>query len=414
MAKKSGVLSKYPAVETCSAVITYLSLPAEAMDTLEDAVQLEAEQISPFDEGDYSVAYEPLDKHGDTLHGLVVISSHEALDATWYDWMKERGVLAQKRLDLTAFGWVRAILDRCRNLKKGEHLILLRAPTEQLLFLLVEGKLVAVRALPAEASDADLIREGTVLLSQATMNGFGEELTSVVCFADAPEKAAPLEMLTGETASFELLSEQDADTFLQRGLKLRDDAKVKFDLTPQPWRDEAKATRQRRALFMGAALLGIAWIACAAMLYIKPMMAERHVDQLQESLKAQQPAYLEAISLNSRVHLIERYHDRKYSVLEILRLICVAKPAAMTFDNFTYSQAESRQLLEEGQRRSEILRVQGTTQSATDVYTFTDTLREDPLGRIQDVKTNKLRQDSTTRDQTFTVEMYFEKQEAAQ
>ncbi len=414
MAKKSKVLSKYPAVETCGAVVTYLSLPVEAEDTLQEAVQLQAEQISPFDEGDYSVAYEPLSKHDGTLEGLVVISSHEALNASWYEWMKERGLLAQKRLDLTAFGWARAILERCPKLAEGEHLVLLRAPTEQLLLLLVRGMLVALRALPAEATDADLIHEGTVLLSQAAMGGYGEELCSAVCFADAPEKAQPLELLFGDEVQFELLAEKDADALLQRGLKLRDEAKTSFDLTPQPWRDEAKANRQKQMMMMGAVVLGILWVACAALLYLKPLMAERRVAQLQETLVAQQPAYLEAIGLNSRVQLIERYHDRKYSVLEILRLICMAKPAAMTFDSFVYSQPESRQLLEDGQKRSETLRVQGTTRSASDVYAFTDALREDPMGRIQDVKTNKLRQDSATQAQTFTVEMFFEKQEVAQ
>ncbi len=414
MAKKMGFLAKLPAVETSGAVVTYLSLPEEAAETLHDAVQLEAEQISPFDEGDYSVAYEPLGKQHGMIHGLVVISSHETLNATWYDWMKERGVLAQKRLDLTALGWWRAIYERCPTLTKGEHLVLLCAPNEHLLFLVAKGHPVSLRALPAEATPADLIREGTVLLSQAAMNGFGGELASVVCFADAPEKGAPLEALTEGAVQFELLKDEDAGAFLQRGLKLREDEKSPFDLTPEPWREEARAARKRRVMLFGAVLLGLAWVACAAMLYVKPQMVKRQLDTLKVQLKAQQAAYQEVLALQSRVQLIERYQDRSYSALEILRLICLAKPDAMTFKSFTYRQAETRQDLEEGQKRSETLRVTGTTKNPSDTYAFTEKLREDELGRIQDVKTPVLRQNTKTREQEFTVDMYFEKQEVSE
>ncbi len=414
MAKKVNTLSRLPAVAASDAVGVYLTLPEEARETLPDAVQLQAEQISPFDEGDYSVAYEPLGKHNGMLSGFVVISSHETLNATWYDWMKERGLLAQKRLDLTVFGWWRAIRERCPALKAGKHLILLCAPTEHLLFLIVESELVSMRVLPAEATESDLVREGTILLSQAVMNGFGGELTSTICFADAPEKGDFLKTLVDSEVQFELLTEEQAPTFLQRGLKLREDEKSTFDLTPQPWRDEAKAARQKRALLFGAFLLGLAWIACAAMLYVKPKLVERKLTTVKSELAAQRSAYTSVLALNSRVQLIERYQDRSKSALEILRLICLAKPDAMTFKSFTYRQAESRQVLEDGQKRSETLRVTGTTKNPSDTYTFTEKLREDPQERIQDVKTPVLRQNAKTREQEFTVDMYFEKQEVSE
>ncbi len=416
--KKTTLATNLPSALTTRTVFTYLSLPIETdKETLADAIQMQAEGISPFDEGDYSVAHEVLRKHDDQLDLLVVIASHASLDECWHDTLKERGLLAQVRMDLSALGWVRAMRLRRPALAKGEHLVLLRAPQEQLLLLLNEGQPMAMRALAPEASDLDIVREGTVLLSQAALAGLGGNLQSLVCFAKEPALAEPLQLLLDETPDFELLAEAEADAFLQQGLTARAQESASFDLTPQPWRDEAKAATQKRVMILGGAVLGVLWLLCAITLYAKPKLEAHRVATLRKEIAAQKVAYNEVLALESRVEMIQRYQDKTYSVLEILRLFCAAKPEGMTFQNFTYRQKPSRQPNSEGgssSSQTQILRVSGLAKNSSEVYTFKDELLKDPLQRIADVTINAVRQDTKTRDQRFDIDIIFPTEEVAE
>ncbi len=415
MAKKRKVTTTLlPSVQTTATVFVQLALPPEAEETLADAVPLQAEAISPFDEGDYSVAYEVLGRQRDQLNVLVVIASYEALNEAWHQWLLERGLLAQTRLDLSALGWVRAMVERRPALAKGEHLVLLRVPSEQLLLLIAEGHLVAMRALSPDAPVVDVVREGTVLLSQAAMSGVGGEIQSLVCFAKEATFGEPLEMLLEETPVFEALSDEDAETFLQQGLKLRADEGVTFDLTPQPWRDEAKAAKQKHMMMFGGAILGILWVLCAVMLYAKPKIEAHRVETLQREIRAQKEAYNEVLALEARVEMIQRYQDKRYSVLEMLRLFCAAKPQGITFQNFTYRQKPSRQPTAEGgtsSSQTQTLRVSGLAKSASDVYAFKDELLKDEHQRIGEVTINRLAQDAKTKDHRFDIEIAFPQEE---
>ncbi len=415
MAKKKKVIaSVLPSVPTTATVFLQLALPLEAEETLAEAIPLQAEALSPFDEGEYSVAYEVLGRQRDQLNILVAIASHEALGEMWHQWMLDRGVLAQMRLDLSALGWIQAMVTRRTALATGEHLVLLRVPSEQILMLLNDGQLMAMRALSAEAPAEDVVREGAVLLSQAAMAGVGGNIQSLVCFAKEPTYGEPLQALLEETPAFEPLPDEDAEAFLQQGLAARAKAGATFDLTPQPWRDEAKAAKQKRALMLGGAVLGVLWVLCAVMLYAKPKIEAHRVLTLQKQLQAQKAAYNEVLALEARVEMIQRYQDKSYSALEILRLFCAAKPEGITFQSFTYRQKPSRQPDGEGTSSSsqtQMLRVSGLAKSASDVYTFKEELLKDEHQRIGEVTINRLAQDAKTKDHRFDIDIVFPTEE---
>ena len=185
---------------------------------------------------------------------------------------------------------------------------------------------------------------------------------------------------------------------LQRGLRLRAEEGAAFDLTPQAWRDEAKATRQRKLLIVGGSVLGVAWLLCALYLFLMPKIYGKLADDVAARLDAQHAAYMEVLALRDRVDLIRRYEDHSRSALEMLRLLCQEKAENVIFQSFTYNRDTS-------------VRVVGLADDTSDVYGLKDALQKDrgPNGetRIAAVNINRLTQDPKTRRQRFDIEILF-------
>lgn len=389
--KKQALPEQLPAVPTYGTVYARFTLPKEAADTATEALTLQAEALSPFEEGSYAVGMEALGSRGSEEVYLVAVASEVSLDDPWHGWLAARGALGKLRLDLSALGWLRGMKERHPALAKGRWLAALRTGTEQLIFLLEDGCLSEVRALPPEAADADFQREATLALAQGAMAGFGMPEGAVI-FAGEPSAGVPLRELLGQEPAFEPLGDGEAEAFLQRGLRLRAEEGATFDLTPQAWRDEAHAAHQRRFLSLAASVLGVLWLIGAATLFLLPKIYAHRAKVAQSRLDAQRAVYEEVLDLRERVSLIERYQDRSFSALEMLRLVCEAKAEGMIFLSMTYRQKQT-------------LRLTGTTDATADVYTFKDTLQKDT--RIREVRINRLVQDGKTQKQRFDVEILF-------
>jgi hypothetical protein len=98
------------------------------------------------------------------------------------------------------------------------------------------------------------------------------------------------------------------------------------------------------------------------------------------------------VDLQERVGLIMRYQDRRFSALEMMRLICAAKASDMTFLSVTYRQKQS-------------LRLTGLCGDTSGVYAFKETVQKDE--RIKEVRINRLAQDAKTRQQRFDIDIIF-------
>ena len=94
MATKTNSLpDELPAVPTFDTVCARLSLPIEAEETLADAARLQAEALSPFDEGLYTFSYEVLRRGPESLDVLVAAAADATLDARGHDRLAAAGLL---------------------------------------------------------------------------------------------------------------------------------------------------------------------------------------------------------------------------------------------------------------------------------------------------------------------------------
>ena len=387
----------HPAMPTYETISARLLLPAEAEETLEETARLEAEALSPFEEGSYSVGCECLGRRGEEWVVWVALAADERLTERWHDALSERRALAKERVDLTLFGWLKALAKVYPKALQGTHLVAIREAQEQLLMVLSEGVPEGVRALPGGAADGDFARETLLLLTQTALPGGDLRPEQVVCIAPEASAAAPLREVLGMEPIFVALPEDEARARLEAGLGERvADAKATFDLTPDSWREEARAARQKKALLWGGSLLGVLWALCALGLTLLPKYYQKLATDVTTQIARQHRAYMEVQDLRERISLIERYQDRSNSALEMLRLLCAAKAKTMTFLSVTYRQKQQ-------------LKVSGLADDTSDVYAFKEALQKD--GRLQEVKITRLAQDPKTRKHRFDVDIVFPSEE---
>ncbi|MBR4946464.1 MAG: hypothetical protein IKZ27_05700, partial [Kiritimatiellae bacterium] len=190
----------------------------------------------------------------------------------------------------------------------------------------------------------------------------------------------------------EILSNIDSETLLQKTLQQRASAGKTFDLTPQSWRDEARAKRNKRVLGVFAVFFGLIWSAAALALFLLPRYYALQAKETALRIQAHRNAYNDVVGLQERVDLILRYQNRRYSALEMLRLVCAAKAEDMTFLSISYRQKQS-------------LRLTGNCNETASVYAFKEAVQKD--GRIQEVRIDRLAQDAKTRQQRFDIDILF-------
>lgn len=395
MAKKkpSPLPDTLPAVTAHETVYAVMRLPEETAGALDEAIQLQAETLSPFDEDDTTAAWEVIGNRDGMIYVWLAVASNTALTDKWRAPLLERGLLASVKVDATPLAWMQALTKLDVTLKEGQTLTLLRTAHEVLLMLFVQGQVVALRGLAPEATDADIIREAMRLLAQATLdNLLTDAPLQGVCYTTTPGAGAALTDLVTEAPRERVLTEDEASTLLQKALHQRAEGAATFDLTPQAWRDEAKANRTRRAMIVAGVIFGILWSAAALTLFLLPKYYARRAKEAALRIQAHRTAYNDVVDLQERVGLILRYQDRRFSALEMLRLICAAKAPDMTFLSVTYRQKQS-------------LRLTGLCGDTSGVYAFKDEVQKDE--RIQEVRINRLAQDAKTRQQRFDIDLIF-------
>lgn len=390
---KTSLSSLLPAVSTHETVYALLQLPEETEETLAEAIQLQAETLSPFDEGDYTTAWEILGKRDGMLFVWIALASNDALTTAWHDTLSARNQIAKVRMDATALCWLEALPKRYPTLSQGQRLLILRTAREHLICLFDEGLPVTFRGLPPTATDADLQREATWVLTQASLSGaLNQAHLQLVCCAPSMETMPRVDGLTETSPLSEILSNEEADALLQQTLQARNQAGKSFDLTPQIWRDEARAKRNKSLLTVVACLFGLAWAAGALTLFLLPKMYAQRAKEAALRIQAHRTVYNEVVGLQERIDLIMRYQDRRFSALEMLRLVCAAKAEDMTFLSVNYRQKQS-------------LRITGNCATTASVYDFKEAVQKD--ARIQEVRINRLAQDAKTRQQRFDIDILF-------
>jgi hypothetical protein len=366
--KKTKVRTNLPYIEACNAICMCLTVPKDEGKMPDpEVVRLLAESDSPFEEGEYACGYEALGQTETEVTYLVAIASEERLTAQpWYPTLKSRHQLGRCRIDVSVLAWLEALREQTPALTQGAHFVFLQTEAETLLMLVRQGVLVNAHAFSTQESIEDPTMMMRELMRFLALNG--EHITSAYLYASTPAEALSLKALLKEMGVFEtindiLLPAEMATAWLQQGLSKRAAAKTSMNVTPQSWRDLAKKQQKRFLAILGGLFVAILWGACATYFILWPMQKEQELKLITAEYKALEGQYNEFETMRDRVELIERYKDRSNSALEILRLVCAAKPKGVTFLSLNFQQKR-------------IIKISANAETPADVYAFKDALEQ--------------------------------------
>ena len=117
----------------------------------------------------------------------------------------------------------------------------------------------------------------------------------------------------------------------------------------------------------------MAWIALVGVLWGWPAALAARQAALQKQVDALEPAESAVREVRERIRLIERYSDRTFSPLEVLREVSLALPQGVTLKNYSYESARREASVEAEARAS------------APAYDFSNRLKSSPLLARNDI-----------------------------
>lgn len=362
--KKTKVRTNLPYIEASNAICVCFSSPKDEGKLPDsDMVQLEAEACSPFEEGTYACSWELLGQTAEEAHYLTVIASEERLEqAPWYPTLKARHQLGRCRIDVSVLAWVNVLLEKEPSLAEGGQFVCLKTQEETLFLILEDGILKSLHAMNASEEEKEdvtlLLCELNRTLAMMHVKGV-KDVSTVTIFAPTPADALAQKALFKELGIFEtvrdvLLPEEMATEWLKRGLSKRASSKARMNVTPPAWREAAKALNRKLMYIIGGFFLAIAWGLCAFYLYIAPKKAEAELEAVRAEHKSLEAAYQNYLQIRQQNEMLARFQISTSSILEVMLLVCEAKPAGVTFTSLDYQQSKSVKIVANAKETSEL------------------------------------------------------------
>lgn len=273
------------------------------------------------------------------------------------------------RVDAAALGAPRALAGSPDAAPEGRQPVLFEEDGRATLLLLEDGKPAALRSVcPLRAATPAAVAAAVRLaLAQAEIaRGPASAAPLLFCGSALRDAASAAARATGREAK-ELAPQVLAPQALAGGAAARTVDGVPFDLFPPAWR-EALGTRRWRRTFAAAVAAGAAlWAALAAFLFGWPALLEARAESLRAQVAANQAAEDEVRQFRDRIAIVDRYADRTYSALEVLREVALAMPGGVTLSKFNYDAARHEASLE------------GVSASSAPAYEFSNRMKASPL-----------------------------------
>ena len=382
------------ALSTSDVLFKALLVPTANPEEVAVIARNQMELEAPLEPERMVFAHETLRRQGE---GTLVLAAAAPLDAV--EAMREAaGADAARivRVDAAALGFARALLASPAAAESGRQPVLFEEDGRLSLLLLEDRAPVLVRSLGAAASAtaASLRAALRLALLQAEMDR-------------GPAPAAPLLLAAGGSA---LLAAATAAASAS-GRELRTAAPATlapaafgaalrtlegsgFSLYPEAWTAALSDRRWRRTFALSAGAAAAVWLALALALFGWPALLSSRIKSLQAEAKRLEPAEAAVDEVRTRIAIIDRYSDRTYSPLEVLREVSLAMPEDVTLAQLRYDAAR---------RQAE---VDGVAHSSPPAYELSNRLRDSPLFARNDFVTGPSKNANTDRT-TFTLRLLF-------
>ena len=363
-AKRVGATTiALPASQVFTRIMT---LPLLDPEELAGAVALQVDKFSPFPVEQIVFSYEILQQTDAETSVLIAISQQTSVEA-WGTVPRQAG-MQLSRVDCAALGAWQALRKQGALDTTRRQSLLLLDQDEVVLLTHDAGRLLSISGLgpPGNFSDSDACAD------------LAEEVARILMEAEADHgvvEASELALLSYETSvALDTLQEALAEAvemqvvqmagqpfpdiaggLLQRSLAVPNAVSTPLNLIPPEWVRDADTRRFRnRMIVIGSGLLGLWMLLLAGGLGYFAWERVR-LEQLREREEDwRRPANV-IRSMRLQANLIDRYHDRTYSALEVLREISALQPGGVDLVSFTYRRADGLEIIGEADSGAQVL-----------------------------------------------------------
>lgn len=390
-----GAESATLALPTADLLFRAERIPSSDSGEVAQAARLLLEAESPLDPSEMVFAHEVLSSDAE---GTLVLAAAAPVAAV--ERLREAAGAdpsAVARVDAAALGLARNLAGRPEFAASGRQPVFAEEDGRLVLMLFEDGRPALVR--PAGSARA---ASGPALASALRLALLEAEM------ARGPMDAAPA-LLVSPSGSALLPAATAAATAAGRELRVLDAAALppaafgcarrtlegaSFDLFPDAWRAALAERRSRRraALALGGA--AALWVVLALVLFGWPSLLGSRIQARQARVDAAAPAEAAVQEVRDRIRIIDRYSDRTYSPLEVLREVSLAMPEGVTLARLSYDAA----------RRE--ASVECSALSSQPAYEMSNRLKVSPLFARNDIVAGPTENKGTGRT-TFTIRLLF-------
>lgn len=390
-----GAESATLALPTADLLFRAEHIPSSDSGEVAQAARLLLEAESPLDPSEMVFAHEVLSSDAE---GTLVLAAAAPVAAV--ERLREAAgadPAAIARVDAAALGLARNLAGRPEFAASGRQPVFAEEDGRLVLMLFEDGRPALVR--PAGSART---ASGPALASALRLALLEAEM------ARGPMDAAPA-LLVSPSGSALLAAATAAATATGRELRVLDAAALppaafgcarrtlegaSFDLFPDAWRAALAERRSRRraALALGGA--AALWVVLALVLFGWPSLLGSRIQARQARVDAAAPAEAAVQEVRDRIRIIDRYSDRTYSPLEVLREVSLAMPEGVTLARLSYDAA----------RRE--ASVECSALSSQPAYEMSNRLKVSPLFARNDIVAGPTENKGTGRT-TFTIRLLF-------
>lgn len=344
-------------------LLRILKMPVAMREDLADAVALQMDKISPFNDGEYSVGYEVMSEDEESLWVLSAAMANTTF--TEINEPLQRAGWRVVRSDIALLGWLRTLCGPLKLNTPGRRIVLTRFKDDWAVLVMNHGTLVLARTFGNSGSEA-LVRELTLSMLNVEMEAGPLSVVEILVLAEERPDENLFRMLNdlfGVSAEYKPFPSLEGGV---EGVALRSSEQNVIDLTPQYWHTEMQESSVRKKVMAAVITACALWVVFMAVIFAGPAVY-KHLSKTEKKKSAEHSrAFLSVSDTRDRVNLILSYTDRKYSPLEMLRVTSGYLPQGITLTGFNY-------------KRQDGVKITGEADLPTLVYQFKNALTEDDL-----------------------------------
>lgn len=346
-------------------LIRVIDLPAVDPAELASMVELQVDKFSPFPVETMVVSYEVIKRTHETCRVLVAAAQQSIVDSMG-ETLRTAGV-EPARVDAVILGWWRLLREARALEDEARQVIVILDGSCRDIAVFQDGLPVVVRSLnmDLDAAEEDIVRDlaedvSSTFMSLELEHGVASHCSVAVWHrGDVPDEIkTELETACQCPVSTHLLDDLPP---VSEGLARRQANNVAgLDLTPRSWRLAGSARLFKKNMVIAAAAVFGVWLLGMGGLFLGLTLQNLRLSNLQTQAEEWRGPATEVRGLRRRVSVIRQYTDRRSSVLECLREICLVLPR----------EPDKVELAQFSYRKTDVLNVGGSAVTVAQIYAF--------------------------------------------